>query len=64
MVEKLPPEIEPLYNEACNCMTVGACTSAVLTCRKILMHIAVEKGAAEGQTFVAYVDHLGRVDVY
>jgi len=27
-------------------------------CRKILMHIAVDKGAKEGQTFVFYLDHL------
>jgi hypothetical protein len=39
-------------------MTVNSFTAAVLTCRKLLMHIAVEKGAATGQSFLEYVDYL------
>jgi hypothetical protein len=27
-------------------------------CRKILMHVAVDKGADEGKTFASYIDHL------
>jgi hypothetical protein len=50
--------IDGLYNEARQCASVGSYTSAVLTCRKILMHIAVEKGAKEGESFIAYVEFL------
>jgi hypothetical protein len=44
-VASVPQEVAALYGEARSCMTVNAFTSAVLTCRKLLMHIAVEKGA-------------------
>ncbi len=54
----LPEKIDLLYNEARKCTSVGAYTSAVLTCRKILMHIAVEKGADEGIKFIEYVKFL------
>jgi hypothetical protein len=47
-----------LYNEARLSTAAGAYTAAVLACRKILMHIAVERGAEAGKTFVAYVEHL------
>ena len=30
----------------------------MLVCRKILMNVAVEKGASEGKTFVDYIDHM------
>ncbi len=46
------------YDEARRCMSVNAFTSAELMCRKILMHVAVEKGAKEGATFESYLDHL------
>jgi hypothetical protein len=39
-------------------MTVNSFTSAVLTCRKLLMHIAVEKGAPIGKSFLDYVEYL------
>jgi hypothetical protein len=39
-------------------MAVLAYTAAVLACRKILMHIAVEKQAQENQSFVVYVEYL------
>lgn len=55
-VAGLPGNVEDLYNEARNCTGVGAYTAAVLICRKLLMHIAVEKGANEGQNFVSYVE--------
>jgi Domain of unknown function (DUF4145) len=58
MVDNLPGDIGPLYQESRNCMTVSAYTAAVLTCRKILLHIAVEKGAPEKSNFEAAVDHL------
>ena len=54
----VPYQVGALYAEARSCMTVNSFTSAVLTCRKLLMHIAVEKGAPEGKTFLDYVEYL------
>jgi hypothetical protein len=51
-------EVSQLYEEARNCTSARAYTSAVLTCRKILMHIAVEKGAEKDQSFMGYVEYL------
>ncbi len=39
-------------------MSVGGFTAAELVCRKILMHVAVEKGAKEGKSFASYITHL------
>jgi len=47
-----------LYAEARFCMTVNSFTSAVLTCRKLLMHIAVAKGAPTNKSFLEYVEYL------
>lgn len=57
-VEGLPNPIHELYYEARASTSAAAYTAAVLTCRKILMHIAVEKGADEGKSFLGYVNYL------
>lgn len=57
-VPYVPPKTAMLYNEARKCLTIEASTAAVLTCRKLLMHIAVEQGAKEGEAFTKYVDFL------
>lgn len=57
-VAALPKDVEALYGEARSCMTVKSFTSAVLTCRKLLMHVAVEKGAPENRNFLEYVEYL------
>lgn len=54
----LPKEVEPLYDEARICTAVGAHTAAVLAARKILMHLAVEKEAKPGLSFIDYVEYL------
>jgi hypothetical protein len=59
-IEHLPVGVKELYDEARNCFSVNAYTSAVLICRKLLMHIGVEQGAKENQNFVAYVEHLAK----
>lgn len=59
-VESLPPDVAALYAEARSCVTVSSFTSSVLACRKLLMHIAVEKGAPVGQTFMQYVEFLAQ----
>ena len=57
-VKKLPKEIKSIYNEIRKCTGINAYTSAVLSSRKLLMHIAVEKGASIGKNFFYYVDYL------
>lgn len=57
-IEHLPLSVAALYKEARNCVAATCYTAAVLTARKLLMHIGVEQGAAPNQTFLAYVDHL------
>lgn len=47
-----------LYNEIRNCMSAHAYTSAVLSARKLLMHIGVNCGAEKGKTFEYYVNYL------
>ena len=42
-------------------MTVNSFTAAVLTCRKLLMHLAVEKGAPTGKSFLEYVEYLSQM---
>ena len=57
-VKALEKEIEHVYNEARDCLSVNAFTGTVMLCRKILMNVAVEKCAAEGLHFVEYVEWL------
>jgi hypothetical protein len=57
-VEGLPGDVAHSFDEARRCTTVSAWTACEMVCRKILMHIAVDKGAAEGETFAKYIDHL------
>lgn len=57
-VGHLPPMVGALYTEARNCMAANAFTSAVLTARKLLMHIAVQHGAPENLRFIDYVTYL------
>ncbi len=57
-VASVPDDVQKLYEEARRCMTANAFTGAVLLCRKILMNVAVSKGAAEGEQFIKYVEHL------
>jgi hypothetical protein len=57
-VDSLPENINLLWEEMRDCCSNNAYTSAVLTGRKMLMHIAVEQGASEGKSFVEYVDYL------
>jgi hypothetical protein len=47
-VKSVPEDINSLYNEARACTGVGAFTAAVLACRKLLMHIAVDKVQIKG----------------
>jgi hypothetical protein len=57
-IEFLPDDINQLFNEARNCISVNAYTSSVLSCRKLLMNLAVSKGAEVGKSFAHYVSFL------
>lgn len=57
-VDNVPKEVDSLYNEARDCTSVNAFTASVLCCRKLLMNIAVSKGAKEGLNFTEYVEYL------
>jgi len=59
-IEGLPKEVESAYEEARLCLAVNANTAAEGVCRKILMHIAVDKLAEEGKTFAFYIDYLAQ----
>lgn len=57
-ISNLPEDLERLYEEARQCISVGAYTAAVLVCRKLLMNIAVTEGAPKESTFHSYVEFL------
>lgn len=51
-------EVRQLYWEARASIAAGAYTAGVMACRKLLMNIAVAKGAGKNKGFVYYVDYL------
>lgn len=51
-------KVKTLYDETRRCFGNNAYTAIVLCCRKLLMHIAVAKGAKEGKNFIEYVEYL------
>lgn len=57
-IQHLPPDIDALYTECRKSAAQGAYTAAVMLCRKLLMHIAVDQGAPKNQGFREYVDFL------
>lgn len=57
-IKYLPDNIQSLYNECRTCYANQCYTSAQMIARTLLMHIAVEKGAEEGQSFARYVTYL------
>ncbi len=59
-VANLPNDVEGLFNEARVSASSGAPTASVLCLRKLLMNIAVNKGAPVDKTFQQYVDFLAR----
>ena len=57
-ISNLPPDVQAIYEEARSGIAGNAFTGAVMLCRKILMHTAVEKGADENKSFQEYVKWL------
>jgi len=58
VVNHLPKDVGMLYEEARDAFSSNAPTCTVLAVRKLLMHVAVEKGAQPNQKFVEYVNYL------
>lgn len=58
VVKSLPGDVGQAYEEARSCTSAGAYTAAVMLCRKILMHVAVEKKADKNQSYAHYVNYL------
>ena len=57
-VNHVPAEVNALYDEARRCTADNAFTAAVLAARKLLMHIAVDRGAKSGSSFMEYIEYL------
>lgn len=57
-IKGLPDTIKGAYIEARRSITSESYTACELMCRKILMNVAVEKGAEKGLGFTSYVDYL------
>jgi len=58
-LDGLTPDVNSAYNEARECMSIGAHTGCQLVCRKILMHIAVDKcNGKEGDSFENYIHNI------
>ena len=50
--------VKALFEEARSCASVNAFTATAMACRKILMNLAIAKGAKENLKFVQYVQFL------
>lgn len=61
-ITHVPDDLARLYREARQSTAVGAYTAAVLVCRKMLLHIAADRGAppADLKNFVAAIDFLAQ----
>jgi hypothetical protein len=58
-VPNLPADVEGAWGEARKAYSIGAYTASEIMCRKILMHLAVDKaGSPAGRTFVQYINDL------
>lgn len=57
-VAALPEDVGRLYEEARKCTSAECYTAAVMCTRKILMNLAVEKGAPKDQNYAEYVAFL------
>lgn len=54
----LPDNIKEIYNEARTCISQECYTSTAMICRKIIMHVAVDKGADPDKNFAYYVNYI------
>jgi len=56
--DKWPDHLAKLFEEASMAFSANAFTACAMVCRKMLMVVAVEHGATEGQNFFQYVEHI------
>jgi hypothetical protein len=60
-VQDIPDQsVKLIYEEARGATSAGSYTAAVLCLRKLLMHVAVDKGAKQKKSFQFYVDFLSK----
>ena len=61
-IASLDKNVKQAYQEARICISNGAYTATAMLCRKLLMHIAVSKGADKGKDkdFEYYIEYLGK----
>ena len=57
-IKGLEDPIKDAYLEARKSISSKSYTACVLMCRKILMNVAVEKGASQGEAFTEYIDYM------
>lgn len=57
-ISNLPVTVESIYNEARSSYKVGAYTAVILICRKVLMNVAIDRGANPNLKYIEYVDYL------
>jgi Domain of unknown function (DUF4145) len=62
-VDHLPSDVGALYKEGRRCLADGNYSAGVMVGRKLLMHVAVERGAGKGLRFIEYVDYLANEGV-
>lgn len=57
-VEKLPDNIQAVYDEIRKTLVAECFTASIMLMRKLIMNIAVDNGAKEGQKYFWYVNYL------
>ena len=57
-VQGLPETINSAYIEARRTISANCYTACEMMCRKILMNVAVDKGAPKGKSFAEYIDYM------
>ena len=57
-VQGLPDNVEFLYDEVRHCFMISAWTATTMLARKLLMQVAVDKGAPKDKSFLEYIDWI------
>jgi len=57
-VKHLPENIDRMYAECRKTFSSECYCSAIMVARTLMMHVAVDKGAAQNLKFVEYIDYL------
>ena len=57
-IKGLPESVDTAYEEVRTCIGAGAYTAGEHMCRKILMNVAVDKGAKTNLNFAQCLSHL------